>query len=281
MAATKERYRSLQVSERLAPPLTLCRAACTGMAVMFMSMGESCTYSTGKLWGNRRIQQALEEARKLTGEPNRKGYNQTHVGYFLQAFGSTKMTKKQYIYNKERKDIRESLRGDYVITMAGDVAGTRLESPLRKYVNGNVGHELLFFDWEGDWRTGTVAVIDPMQPQSKGDYVRRVPAKDMWAFGKKYLWMSRYICERFKIGSQTKAAQVARDRAAVILDLQNRILTWRSAMVETERELQDVEDELKIVMGKLDACRSGGGIPVEQEQNVVELLRQALVLLSS
>jgi hypothetical protein len=242
------------------------------MAVMFMSLGESCTMQNGRLWGPQTITDKLQEARRLTGEPKRKGYNQSHIPAFLEAFGSAYMKPKSYLYWRDRKPIRESLQGPFVITMAGDVAGTPAGSKLRRYVNAGVGHELIFFDWEGDWRTGTVAVIDPMQAQDTGQYVRRVPASEMWAFGSRFRAMGLYCAERWKIGSQTRAARVAKDRAAVILDLQQKVLKWREYSAELDAENDSLVDKYN----ELDAKCKDGGVPITTESEVADLLQEAI-----
>jgi hypothetical protein len=278
MVATKERYKPKLVSEKLDRPLTLCRAAATGMAVFAMTLGESCTYPNGYTWGNVRIKQALKQARENTGEPNRPGYNQSHIPAFLKAFLSIRMEPSEYIFNKTRKRIRERLQTGHAITMAGDVAGTPLDSKLRRYVNPGVGHQLFFFDWQGEWKTGTVASIDPMTPPDATNYIRRIPVSEMWGFGRRFSMDTGdgriYTAEKWRIGRNTEERQTARQLSALNLQLSNKYIGALNEISALDAE----NDELQ---AKLEECEQPPGVPLSQEEAAIAALEKALAELRS
>ncbi len=245
MAATRSEYNPLLVSERLVKRLTLCRASTTGMAWFMSTLGEATIWPNGRQFGESKLRTLLQDARVATGEPLRKGYNQSHVTAFLKAFGSH-LTIKDVIYNKSRLRIRESLQWGFAVCMAGNVAETPADSILRDLV-GEVAHEMLFYDWQGGWKTGTVAVIDPMTPPGTRFYVGRVPVREMFMFGSRYKIGNRFNAERYKIGKYAKAAISHRRNAKIILDVQTKLLNAIAGREESDAEA----DKL---LGQLNTC---------------------------
>lgn len=277
MATTKEAFRPLLISEKLVTPLTLCRAAVTGMGWAMSTMGESTTFPVGQQYGNGAFEKQLKQARKNTGEPERKGYNQSHVSDFLKAFDSP-LRLKDVKYNQMRPKIRESLQGNFAISMAGSTAKTPAASKLRKWVNP-VAHQLLFFDWEGGVRTGTVAFIDPMTPPNNSNYVRRVPVREMWQFGSKFQFLKRYVCERYSIGKYTRAAITRRDMAQLTLQVQEKLVAALKGWQEADAEVEELIEKYNELDAKYEACMEGQGIPVDQENEVIAHLQSALNIL--
>ena len=278
MAPTREQYRPPLVSEKLVSPWTLCRAAVTGMAWAMATLGESMTFPDGDPWGAPRIRTALIDARENTGDPTRSGYNQSHVEAFLRAFGSG-LKLEDVKYNKSKTKIRESLQGHYAISLAGNVGRTPAGSKLRKWVNA-VGHQLLFFDWEGGQKTGTVAVIDPMTPQLVSNYVRRVPVAEMWAFGSAFQASGVFVAERYRIGHYTKQAVTIRQMAAVTLDVQQKLVLAQTGWQNADAEV----DALIARYNELDAEHSAliesSGVSADVEREVERRLRAALAALT-
>ncbi len=271
MVARKWRFVPLQMSERLDPPLTLCRAVAVGVAVQLMTTGESVVAPTGRQWGRQTIKQAIERARKLTGEPNRKGYNQSHIPAFLAAFNSP--CRKDYIFNKSRRRIRESLQNGYAVTLAGNVGHVKGKSKLKRDVN-NVAHEMIFWDWQGGNRTGTVSFIDGMTPQGSATYIRRVPVSQMFQFASAFGQNGVFIAERWKVGEYTAARQQEKRSARLVLSLQKRNLEFRLYAKELDEENDDLVKKYNALEAKCKA--TDGGASLVAEQQALALMREAI-----
>lgn len=279
MVAKRGRYLPLQCSERLVLPLTLCRAASVAHAVALMTLGESYIYSNGNLWGEETLRTRLKLGRIRTGEPKRRGYNQSHLEAFLQAFNSPRLRPKDYIYNKSKLRIRSSLQRGYAVTFAGNVGGTPRGSNLRRDVNA-VAHEIIFWDWQGGNRSGNVAFIDPMTPQGSGSYIRRVPVSHMWAFAKAFKQNKVYIAERWKIGDYTAARMQEKASAKLVLQLQHRVLALKKTTETLDREYNDLVDKYNALEAQLTA-QPDTGVHRDAEQKALTLMRAAIVQLKS
>jgi len=278
MAASREHYRPPLISERLVLPLTLCRAAATGMAWAMATLGESVTRADGREFGNAVFTKRLKQARTNTGEPLRPGYNQSHMEDFMRAWGCS-LKLKDVKYNKKRAAIRESLQNGYAITLAGNVGSVANPlSKLNKYVNP-VGHELIFFDWQGGWRTGSVAFIDPMTPVGVPNYVRRVPVLEMWQFGSYFQLMGIYGAERWKIGKYTRALNTRREMAGLVLDAQTKLLAAQKGWSEADAELDAIIERYNTLDAAHTALMDESGVSATVEAEVALKLQKALDLI--
>jgi hypothetical protein len=230
---------------------TLCRAAATAMALDAMTNGEWTRTVKGDRWGRARIKTLLQRMRMATGEPLRSGYNQSHVDEFVRGAGFP--TDIIRIYNKPMKDIKGKLKDGFTVTLAGDVRGTPVNSPLRRYVNPGVGHEIIITRVSGD---GTrAAFIDPMTRHGTVNYERWAPWSHFVGFAKRFVTGGNAIAEIWKRGRLTEAKEVARDRARVIEDLQGRLLRLSKEWEKQQRELITCDETIQKLSGDLADCR--------------------------
>jgi len=254
MAVDSKQYRPTLIDEHLDMrdvdgdgdlDATLCRAAATAMALDAMTDGEWTRTVKGERWGRARIKALLKRMRDATGEPTREGYNQSHVPAFVKGAGFPADTAR--VFNKSMPDIKTKLQEGFVVTLAGDVAGAPVGSPLRKYVNPGVGHEIIITRISKD---GTkAAFIDPMTRHGTRAYERWAPWSHFQGFAKRFGTPAARIAEVWRRGSLTEAKLVARDRANVIKKLQRDLLALQALWEKQQKELvtQDVTIE------KLDA----------------------------
>jgi hypothetical protein len=242
MAVSERLYRPTLIDEHLDMrdvdndgdlDATLCRAAATAMALDAMTLGEWTRTPKGERWGRARIKTLLKRMRAATEQPNRSGYNQSHVPAFVKGAGFP--TDIIRIYNKPMSDIKQKLKDGFVVTLAGDVAGTPAGSPLRKYVNPGVGHEIIITRVSGDGKRA--AFIDPMTRHGTSVYERWAPWPHFVGFAKRFVSNGNAIAEIWKRGRLTEAKEVARDRAVVILKVQTALADLQKLWEKQQREL--------------------------------------------
>jgi hypothetical protein len=276
MAVSLEHYRPTLIDEHLHmldvdgdgdKDATLCRAAATAMALDAMTLGEWTRTSKGDRWGKARIRTLLARMRNATGEPRRAGYNQSHVPDFIKGAGFP--TDILRIYNKPTSDIKDKLAAGFVATVAGDVALTPAGSPLRKYVNGNVGHEIILTRMIKD--RSKIAFIDPMTPHGTAKYERWAPANDVHRFMGRFRSNGNNIAEIWKRGKLTEAKEVARDRARVILEQQQSFLELKKLWERQQLELMQQDDTIAELQAKLDAAEEHEALDLTAELQAIEL----------
>lgn len=219
---------------------TLCRASATLMALDAWTGGGLTTKATGTKWGKAQIRNALGKMRRQTGEPDRYGYNQTHVYDFVRAMGlpSSSFT----VFNQSMPEIRKKLEDGFVVTLAGDVGLTPVGSPLRRYVNP-VGHEIIVTRINKD---GTkAAFIDPMTPHGTLRYERWAPWSHFADFAGRFGVPKARVAEIWKRGYGSEAEKQRRQKAG-----------YRGDLIETERQLASAEDELASTKQALTLCQN-------------------------
>ena len=284
MAVDPMKYRPILMSEWLAPKdidddgdldLTLCRASATGMALGAMTLGEWTRTSKGSNWGRARIKTLLNRMRYATGEPNRPGYNQSHVPDFVRGAGFPASIIQ--IYNKPWPDIKESLKSGFVVTLAGDVAGTPAGSPMRRYVNPGVGHEILLTRLSNDGKQ--IAFIDPMTPHGTAVYERWAPTSHVNGFSSRFKSDNNVIAERWRRGKLTEAKDVARDRADLILKLQEDLAGLQRHWQRQQAELIEQDTRIDELLAQLEEYSSESVADLEARvDELLGTLRQILVL---
>jgi hypothetical protein len=268
MAVSVMDYRPLLFSERVAginldddPALEfdLCRAACLAMAFDAATLGEWSTNPNGTRWGRAKIRSALVKMRNATGEQQRGGFNQSHMDDFLRGIRAPQDVWVKF--NVPMARIKEALGNGFVVLLAGDVAGTPVKSGMRKYVRPGVGHEILLTAINKD---GTrIAYIDPMVPHGTAKYQRWAPAREVAGFGSRFKTGKNYIAGKVKRGKYTRAQQVARDRAAVIKDMQERLLSlaaeWEKQQAElivSDGVIENLKHEISVLEIALAECET-------------------------
>ena len=272
MAANAKDYRPLLFSERVEPndvgQFDLCRAAALAMGFDAATMGEWTTNANGSRWGKAKIKKALERMRAATGAELRGSYNQGHMDDFLRGIRAPVEAYQQF--NRPMTDIKDKLE-THVIFLAGDVKHTRAQSPLRRYVNGNVGHEIILVDVNKD---GTqIAFIDPMTPHGTAKYVRWAPVEDFRKFGSEFREGKNYIAGAMRRGQYTAKNILKRTNAKVILKLQTDLLALQKAWQEQQAELivqdkalEDKQAEITLLETELAAALAGSEVePLESE----------------
>lgn len=258
---------------------TLCRAAATAMALDAMTDGEWTRNTVGNRWGKARIKTLLKRMRAATGEPNRQGYNQSHVDDFVRGAGFP--TDIIRIYNKPMSDIKARLKAGFTVTLAGDVKGTPAGSPLRRHVNAGVGHEIIVTRLSADGKKAWF--IDPMTRYGTTPYERLAPWPHFVGFAKRFMVSGNAIAEIWERGRLTQAKEVARDRATTLLKVQRALSdlqkVWKEQQLELIEQDKHIEtlrkrrDELRAALGE---CESRG----HDHVGAVDKLRKARELLN-
>jgi hypothetical protein len=170
------------------------------------TLGEWTTTPSGERWGRAKIKNALVDMRTATGEPERVGYNQSHADDFLRGINAPEDAYQAR--NLEWDDIERDLRNGYTVDLAGNVAHTPANSPLRKYVNP-VDHDILLLRIND--KTKRITFIDPMTPPGQ-KAIRTAPIADFKAFGSEFCTNGGYIYGRLKKGRYTEAALIRQDQ---------------------------------------------------------------------
>jgi hypothetical protein len=210
-----------------------------------------------------KIKKALERMRAATGDEDRGSYNQGHMDDFLRGIKAPVEAYKPF--NRTMADIKKKLP-THVVFLAGDVRHTRKASPLRKYVNGGVGHEIILVGINKD---GTqLAFIDPMTPHGTDKYKRWAPVEDFRKFGSEFREGKNYIAGTMRRGKYTAYNMLKRNRAIIILDLQEKLLAlkeqWEKQqaelivqdgkIVDLEGQIQELERERLLLEQQLEEC---------------------------
>lgn len=240
---------------------TLCRAAATLMAADAWTGGDLTAKPTGGRRGKAWIKATLGKMRRATGEPNRYGYNQSHTPAFLQAINIPRAAYDQV--NGRMAEAKALLSKGYVITLAGDVGFTPGGSPLRKYVNPGVGHEIIITRISKD---GTkAAFIDPMTRHGTAKYERWAPWSHFVAFAKRFGSQLHRVWESWKRGAGSKVeAQrtakrtwraLAQENAEIITRKEQRIEDLNESMMDVEQEAEDLTHKLMLCETSDDKAR--------------------------
>lgn len=223
MPATPEKYRPLLFSELVSlnseGKADLCRPATLAMLYDMATLGAWTTNPNGSRWGKARIVKTLRAMRNATGEPDRGSYNQGHVPAFLQAMGAPANTWEKY--NRPWRDIVQSLKDGYAVELSGDVRHTPAGSPLRKYVNPNVGHNIALVGINPEKQR--VAFIDPMTPHGVSKYVRWAPYSHFKAFAKEFADGTNLVAGRVKKGRFSIGRVVREQMSRIVLDVQKKL----------------------------------------------------------
>lgn len=283
MVASAIDYRPLLFSERVEPndlgKFDLCRAASLAMGIDAATLGEWTTNANGSKWGKAKIKRALEKMRAATGEEGRGSYNQGHMDDFLR--GVNFPVEAYERFNKPMSEIKQTLK-THVVFLAGDVRHTPAASPLRKYVNPNVGHEIILTGISND---GTkIAFIDPMTPHGTKRYQRWAPVAHFAKFGSEFKEGKDYIAGRMKRGQYTQAKVVARNRAKIVKKLQEDILSlqglWQGQQAELavqDQKIMDLQGEVALLENQLQEAIAHDSADVELLQDRLDRIKSIVL----
>jgi hypothetical protein len=216
MAVRTAAYKPILFSEKLEPndvgKLDLCRACALLTIFDTATNGEFSTNDDGSKWGKRRIKRTLEKMRAATGLELRGSYNTSHMDEFAKGAGfNPRAWVKQIV---PFKSVVQGLKDGYAYTLSGDVRGTPAGSPLRKWVNPGVGHELALIDISDDGER--IQFIDPMTPHGTKNYARWAPKAHFKAFAKAFMENGKVVSGRIKKGYYTAKAKAKRAAAATL-----------------------------------------------------------------
>lgn len=275
MAATSQRYNPLLISERVEPnavgQFDLCRAASLLMGVDAATNGEFTTYANGRKWGKAKIANALKKMRNATGVAGRGSFNQSHMDDFLTGIGFPINSYTRF--NRSFKAIKETL-DTHVVFLAGDVKHTPAGSPLRKYVNPGVGHEIILV--RINKARDKIAFIDPMTPHGTKRYLRWAPASHFRQFGSEFSQNGDYVAGTMRKGAFTQERKTARQLGGLNLELQ-RTLELRDSRIEA---LETQKKALKAELAALEVQPEDPDL-VEANERIevmLDLLQQINVL---
>jgi len=266
MAVSSEAYVPLLVSEKLSRnpngQLDLCRAAVLAMLLNTGTDGEWMTKPNGRDWGKKRMTKLLEGMRKATGDPARGSYNQGHVSSFVR--GADGPTDAYEVANAPWAAIVAGLEvGKWCYDLAGDVRDTPEGSPLRKYVNPDVGHDIFLLKISKDGER--IAFIDPMTPPGTKNYVRWAPTSHFRQFAQRFMYGSnrRVVAGRVKKGYYSEANKVRRNKQGALEEQRVQILELKQQVVSKQAKLQALRDDLAL-------CNE------QEDPNVIERLEADL-----
>ena len=283
MAVDTQTYVPLLVSEKLSPntegKYDLCRAAVLAMLVNAGTNGEWMTKPNGKRWGRKQIRQLLKNMRRATGDLSRGYYNQSHVPAFLRGAGWRSDVYEQQ--NVPFASIVDGLRtGKWNYELAGDVKHTALDSPLRRYVNPNVGHDIALIRLSKDEQR--IGFIDPMTPPGRRA-LRWAPVNHFRQFASAFKTGSgNVIAGRVRKGSLTDANMVRKNLAMAIDNARGRVVELETTIDNKQAKviaLRDdkatlvavVEDQKKVIV-LLDAELAEA--LAEEDQGVIDGLEE-------
>lgn len=257
MAVDYDLYRPLLIDEHLNmldidndgdKDATLCRAAASLMAGDAVTGGELTTTQKGGKWGRAKIRAVLGKMRQSTGAPKRPGYNQSHVAGFVKAMGLPADSYERF--NKSMGEAKAKLKQGYVVTVAGDVGLTPYGSPLRRYVNPGVGHEIIITRVTKD---GTkAAFIDPMTPHGTKVYERWAPWSHFVAFAKRFGAPGARIMEIWKRGKYAKASIQARQKR----EYRDNLTTAVIDLTESQRRVGELEEDVALLERQLEEAQN-------------------------
>ena len=275
MAVRTDSFNPLLISERLEPndlgQLDLCRACSFLMVWDAATNGDATTNPNGSRWGRAQIKNTLVRMRKATGEELRGAYNTSHMDEFARGAGIP--VNAWHLQLVKFSEVVQGLRDGYAYTLSGDVKGTPAGSPLRKYVNGNVGHDIALIRLSENRKQ--IAFIDPMTPHGTRKYVRWAPVSHFQKFANAFKdGDGRVVAGRIekgwwsKLQTQKRAWQTmvrnARERTAVLMEelkdahvhmgeLESDIVLLETQLAEcTQADCTNCEAALEDAISKLD-----------------------------
>jgi hypothetical protein len=251
MAVSTSQYEPLLFSERLAaPPMNLCRAASLAMAWDAATNGDWTTNPDGSRWGAPKIEEALRDMRKAAGpDTDGNGYNQGHVPEFLRAIDAP--VDAYEVRNVEFSKLIDDLEAGYVVELAGNAKHTPQGSPLRKYV-GDVAHDILLLKVND----GRISFIDPMTPHGTAGYVRTAPIGDFRDFGSEFRTNGSYVAGRVKRGEHSLVARRTAAQAAIIVDVQKKLLVCQKLNKEAVEELETADAKVEHLENRVDELKA-------------------------
>ncbi len=262
MSVTDIRYKPLLVSERIEPndlgQYDLCRAAVFAMMLNGSTNGEWMKNLDGTDWGRKKLKRMLEKMRAKTGQVLRGSFNTSHMAAFAKGVGWPADTWDPEI--KTFRHFKAGLAtGKWNYSLSGDVKYTPAGSPLRKWVNPGVGHNI-FVGWitkDGDH----MGFIDPMTPHGTKRVVRWAPTWHFRAFASKFKDASgRIVCGRVRKGVNTEANRVRRNRGRIIVKLQEDLIELTDLWRKQQAELTVQDTKLVNRAAKIDQLRSEIGL---------------------
>jgi hypothetical protein len=242
-------YNPLLISERVEPndvgQLDLCRAASFLMVWDSATNGDYTTFPNGSRWGRGKIKSTLTRMRKATGEELRGAYNTSHMDEFAKGAGIPAGAWQMQIV--KFSSVVQGLKDGFAYTLSGDVARTPSKSPLRKYVNPNVGHDIALIRLSKDGKK--IAFVDPMTPHGTRRYLRWAPVSDFQKFAKEFADSAgRVVAGRIKKGSYSVMSKRLRSAAALTLEAQQNSIKFQ----KQRDNVRDVRDELQADLLRLE-----------------------------
>ena len=264
MPVRTDRYNPLLISERVEPndvgQLDLCRAASFLMVWDAATNGDATTYPNGKRWGKARIRNTLAKMRRATGDELRGSYNTGHMDEFAKGAGiPPNAWEPQFL---PFASLVQGLQDGYAYTLSGDVRHTPPGSPLRKYVNGGVGHDTALIRISDDLEQ--IAFIDPMTPHGTAKYLRWAPRRDFRLFAKEFETAGSIVSGRIKKGYYSVANRRVRSTAALALDAQKNSIECRTKLAAVrevkavlETDLAAKGEQIAVLQTQLTECQAG------------------------
>lgn len=174
------RYRPPFASERLLKPTASgfngCRLSAAWSGIAVATLGESTMTPTGNVKGTAGRRADLRKMLQGTGEPNRDGFNQSHVAGYHAAVGQPAPD----IFSGSFEKLWGDKNAAY--TIAGHprgMTGTKIMSLASSRGWSNVSHELLLLH---NRKSDSCVIYDPMHPQSGSYRGDRVPKAEIRRF---------------------------------------------------------------------------------------------------
>ena len=262
MSIDAARYRPPVASERLLPKTIHgyngCRLSAAWSGAAVATLGESTLLPNGRLKGVAARKRDLERMLRATGEPNRVGFNQSHVPAIHDALGVPTPEPWTGTFEELWRDEGAAF------TIAGnpqDIAGaSTLERLAAQRGWSGADHELLLLPRRGTHGT----IIDPMRPQGGSYSGDRVPKAEVRQFmrSREIEAGGRPVAERYPVGGWTQAALATR--------------RLRRRLDEAEEQAEATQKRLR---ARIAALEAGSGAPVDHSLAVGAALEHERVVI--
>ena len=253
MAATRDKYQPLQVSERNFSPFITCSLVSFFTGGLALTMGESVVWPNGKTYGQAALNRLFNKGWSAVKQPGDKGYGRSDFNKFMSAMGYP-VTLDEVKFTRDEEDITTALKKGHLITMAGNVKGCRGLSPLRQDVN-EVDHRMAFKGLRkrnGNYQTRK---YDPMTPLNSKRWGQWVPLNDVFDFGARFRHWGKYLAERFVTGHYTREAKARRNAAKSLVNIQQRVVDLQENLQATNDTVGALEQTISNLKAQLKAAQ--------------------------
>ena len=250
MAATRDKYLPQQQSERWYTPYITCSLVSWLVGDDAGTLGESVMWPNGKYYGKPALKNRFKKAWNAIKQDGDKGYGRTDFNAFMQALNSP-IRLNDVKFTRDRDDILAALQKGNVITMAGNTRGCRSASPIRKWV-GEADHRIAVKGYRVKDGVKQTQLYEPMTPDSDTRHWGKwIPVQDLFDFGKRFKHYSLFYAERFISGHWTREAKARRTMAKTTANLQARIATLTSELIEANKAITQKNERIEHLVGKV------------------------------